>query len=51
MGFAEKRPTTQLERDVAAYYKNMPEDEAKAERELESAIAGAAADVDVDTEE
>jgi hypothetical protein len=33
---------TQLERDTAAYYKNMSEEEAIAERELEKAIAEAA---------
>jgi hypothetical protein len=51
MESTENEPITQLERDTAAYYRNMSEEEAKAERELESAIVGAAADIDVDGEE
>lgn len=50
MESTEKGPMTQLECDTAAYYKNMSEDELRAERELENAIAGAAAGIDVDTE-
>jgi hypothetical protein len=50
MGSTENKPMT-LERDTAAYFKNMSEDEARAERELENAIVGAAADIDVDGEE
>lgn len=41
----------QLERDTAAYWDNMTPEELKAERELEDAIAGAAAAVDLDSEE
>jgi hypothetical protein len=41
----------QLERDTAAYYENMSEEEARAERELENAIIRTAKDVDMDGEE
>ena len=40
-----------LEQETAEYFNNMSEEEAKAERELESAIAGASANIDVDAEE
>jgi hypothetical protein len=47
----KKKPMTQLERDTATYNENLSEEEARAESELENAIAGAAAGIDVDGEE
>jgi hypothetical protein len=47
----KKRRMNQLERDTAAYFENMTEEEAKAERELEQALAGAAKEIDFDSEE
>jgi hypothetical protein len=46
----EKRRQNQLERDTAAYYENMTEEELKAERELEDALADAAKGIDFDNE-
>ncbi|MGD0990789.1 MAG: hypothetical protein ABR874_23540 [Candidatus Sulfotelmatobacter sp.] len=46
----KKRRQNRLERDTAAYYENMTEEELKAERELEDAIAGAAKGIDFDNE-
>jgi hypothetical protein len=42
---------TQLELDTAAYYQNMSEEEAKAERELENAITGTVPGIFVDGKE
>jgi hypothetical protein len=42
---------TQLERDTAAYYESMSEEEAIAERELEKAIADAAPGMVADRKE
>ena len=50
MGAEMKRKPTQLELDTAAYYENMSEEEAQAERELEAALASAAAGIDFDQE-
>jgi len=47
----KKRRQTQLERDTAAYFENMTEEDLKAERELEDAIAGAAKGIDIDKDE
>jgi hypothetical protein len=47
----KKKRMTRLERDTAAYYENMSEEEATAERELENAIAGAASTIVTDCEE
>jgi hypothetical protein len=52
MKSSKKRPMNQLERDAAIYYyENMCEEELKAERDLENAIAGAPRGIDFDTEE
>lgn len=41
-----KKKPTQLELDTAAYFANMSEEEARADRELEAALAGCASGVD-----
>ena len=41
----------QLERDTAAYFDNMTEEELKEENELAKALAGAANGIDFDAEE
>jgi hypothetical protein len=42
---------SQLELDTAAYFENITEEELKAERDLENAIAGPAKAIDFDAEE
>jgi hypothetical protein len=46
-----KRSMNQLERDTAAYFDNMTEEELKEENELAKALAGAANGIDFDAEE
>lgn len=48
MKSSKKKLMTPLERATAACYKNLIEEEIKAERELENAIAGAAQWIDTD---
>ena len=50
MKSSKKKLMTPLERATAAYFENMTEEELKAERELEDAIAGAAKGIDFDNE-
>lgn len=45
-----KMEPTQLERDTAAYYENMSEEEAREERELEAALAASAEGINFDEE-
>ena len=47
----KKKLMTPLERATEAYFENMTQEELKAERELEEAIAGAAKGIDVDGDE
>jgi hypothetical protein len=47
----KKKLMTPLECATEAYYENMTEEELKAERQLENAIAGAGSGIDVDGEE
>lgn len=42
---------TPLERATESYFESMTPEQLKAERELENAIAGAGAGIDVDSEE
>jgi len=51
MKSSKKNRMTQLELDTAAYYQNMSEEEAKAERELENAITGTVTGIFVDGKE
>ena len=46
----KKKPLNRLERDTAAYFDNMTEEQLKEERELEKALAGAAKGIDFDNE-
>jgi hypothetical protein len=46
----KKKPMNQLERDTAAYFDNMTEEELKEENELAKALAGAADGIDFDAE-
>jgi hypothetical protein len=46
-----RRKQSQLEHDTAAYFENMTVEELKAERDLESTIAGAAQAIDLDSED
>jgi hypothetical protein len=43
-----KTKLSQLERDTAAYFENMSEEEAREERELEAALAASALGIDID---
>ncbi len=43
-----KQKPTQLELDTAAYFANMSEEEARADRELEAALAGSVSGVNFD---
>jgi hypothetical protein len=47
----KKRIMNPLERDTAAYFDNMTEEELKEENELARALAGAASGIDFDAEE
>jgi hypothetical protein len=46
-----KKPTNQLERDTAAYFDNMTEEELQEENDLAKALAGAAKGIDFDAED
>jgi hypothetical protein len=47
----KKRRMNQLERDTAAYFDNMTEEELKEENELAKALAGAANGIDFEADE
>ncbi len=51
MKSSKKNQMTQLDRDTAAYFENMTEEEAVAERELERAITGTCSGFVVDSTE